>query len=302
MSVFRKMLMNVFHLWRKFTANESEPITIQTMTLSITQKKHQLVYQDMLIKPYILKARVIFSGSLILGIQSWAQMTFNDRRRGKRASTCVICNSITLLFPTCFSHSRRSSPILTRNPREVHAKGWTHVGHIEHQSSTARWTDWWRWLVVDQCGRHQGDSLGRGKAAYMCTVRWNNNNNNNNNKAWKSGHSLNRWPRKIKLQKLFLFVLKVTSQNLYARWVFAYMLWVKKTNTIPMPNFSFANITRLYICTAPFSDNIHGRTCLLSFFCTSNDKWDHTKHTETFMLFQQNQRQVWQVSIQHSFP
>lgn len=51
MSVFRKMLMNVFHLWRKFTANENDPITIQTMTLSITQKKLQLVYQDMLIKP-----------------------------------------------------------------------------------------------------------------------------------------------------------------------------------------------------------------------------------------------------------
>lgn len=36
----------------------------------------------------------------------------------------------------------------------------------------------------------------------------------NNNKAWKSGHSLKRRSRKINLQKLFLFVLKVTSQNL----------------------------------------------------------------------------------------
>lgn len=120
----------------------------------LKKKQLQLVYQDMLIKPYILKAPVISSGSLILSVQSWAQVTFNDRRGGKRASTRVICNCITLLFPTCFSHSRCSSPILTRNPREVHAKGWNHVGHVEHPSSTALWTDWWRWLVVDPCGRH----------------------------------------------------------------------------------------------------------------------------------------------------
>lgn len=116
MSTLRKMLMNVFHLWRKFTANENDPITIQTMTLYITKKKHHLVCQDMFIKPYIWKARAIFSGSLILGIQSWAQMTFTDRRRGKRVSTRLICNSITLLCHACFSTQPTLFPNFNEEP------------------------------------------------------------------------------------------------------------------------------------------------------------------------------------------
>lgn len=74
-----------------------------------------------------------------------------------------------------------------------------------------------------------------------------------------------------------------------------------KITAIPMPNFSFGNITSLHIlCTAPFSDNIHGRTCHSSLFCALNEKWDYTKHRDihVFSAKPKALQHMWQVSIQ----